>query len=655
MRESVRHRAFMSFLFTAVAVAMVSISFAERLGFGVGNTCIRVKVDNVRIREDVFLHAFFNDTVNEDQIVVDVPKLELPRFLGDFMPSHHAAFKINKEDPPAGGDLPGAANLLPTHILEGVTRQSHTEVGVFPEPDSSKPGSNLEVAGNAALHIVPAGNSNPSTPDDCVLDPVIPVKPGTLADGDMELTGAPRDGGSLNLRFNTVNDTNTYYKAIDPGDKRNTLRKFKILNGFLENGKIHDKVVSAKYFNAGDLGFGRLMVMRKQEDGDVAYYVSNFARAEQAVAAWKAERKGKEPPAALATVAMEYSPIDPEAPECSPTRLPTCKRITKFYFYEGGGLDVTRDIAVDLDGRGARGLPGKCTVCHGGKEFVTKDGEGQPIPDPDPDLGARFIPFDVDAFGFVDKKHFRRRNQERSFKKLNLRILETNPAPAVRELICGWYWPQGSTPNPTCEANDLRDGNARKTQNSAFVPTGWSAQPQHLELYNQVVKRSCRTCHVQREEQDFAIDFNTFSEFEQKKGLIQLRVCRELHTPMDGKTSLLKPDMPHARWTFLNFWLNPSPQVNPVTNLVELSEQPAVLSRLLGFSPPCGRVGEFRGFKGDMNRDGKVDKDDKPLFLDAVKEYQKAFNTTAVVTYPHPLDLNGDGSITEDDADDFFD
>ena len=37
-------------------------------------------------------------------------------------------------------------------------------------------------------------------------------------------------------------------------------------------------------------------------------------------------------------------------------------------------------------------------------------------------------------------------------------------------------------------------------------------------------------------------------------------------------------------------------------------------------------------------------------FVEGVKEYQDAFGTTAATTYPHPLDLNDDGMITNDDA-----
>ena len=69
--------------------------------------------------------------------------------------------------------------------------------------------------------------------------------------------------------------------------------------------------------------------------------------------------------------------------------------------------------------------------------------------------------------------------QENKFKRLNELIRATDIAPVAEQLITGWYL------------------GGRLTQDSGFVPQGWDdGDTSQEELYLNVVKPSCRTCHV---------------------------------------------------------------------------------------------------------------------------------------------------------------
>src|SRR5439155_7486228 len=98
------------------------------------------------------------------------------------------------------------------------------------------------------------------------------------------------------------------------------------------------------------------------------------------------------------------------------------------------------------------------------------------------DIGAHFLPFDLDNFDYLDDSMFSRRAQESKFRTLNEMILKTNPPAVISELIDGWYGPP--------DANGRRP---RVEQDSEFIPPEWTEDEQ---LYRRVVKPSCRTCHV---------------------------------------------------------------------------------------------------------------------------------------------------------------
>src|ERR1051326_3871539 len=152
------------------------------------------------------------------------------------------------------------------------------------------------------------------------------------------------------------NATN-YYAAIDPKSNKMTFSAWKSANAFPPDPippATNGALVSATYFNALDLGFGRRMIMRKNGT-EWAFAVSNFTNVNDAAAG-----KGL-----IATVAMDYSPANDGGPN-----------FTKFYVFSND-LNETRVASADLDFGGQKFVPGLCVVCHGGTTGAVHPGDSR--------------------------------------------------------------------------------------------------------------------------------------------------------------------------------------------------------------------------------------------------------------------------------------
>jgi len=109
-------------------------------------------------------------------------------------------------------------------------------------------------------------------------------------------------------------------------------------------------------------------------------------------------------------------------------------KFTKFYAYGHNALAGTDNLvaSANLDGRGAKAVPGLCNVCHGGAPKSLVNGVY-------PDAGntnAQFLPWDLDTFVYdtVDPS-FSRAVQEPQFKKFNQAVLATYPAAKTRSWV----------------------------------------------------------------------------------------------------------------------------------------------------------------------------------------------------------------------------
>jgi hypothetical protein len=317
-------------------------------------------------------------------------------------------------------------------------------------------------------------------------------------------------GEFLSFKQNDQSTAERYYSVVDPQNRRGTLQEWWVVNGFDQDGA---GGVRAAYLNRNDLGLGRDMHCLQQSDA-VACYVTNYGNPDgspgNSELAWRADRAR-----AGATVAMEYSAIEGSA---DPTKM------VKFFVFRGGTGNAERIDGVDLDGRGEKFVPGLCVVCHGGNYVPALGANPQPS---EGELGASFREFDLATYGYPAGGP--RSAQELAFEQLNKIVLRTNPAPAIKDLITGWYADGGS-------------------QNRDYIPLGWADSAEHASLYENVVARSCRTCHVALDSyySNNAISWTSFEQFKAERSQIRRFVCG------DHKT------MPHAGITFSNFWLSDS-------------------------------------------------------------------------------------------------
>jgi len=332
-----------------------------------------------------------------------------------------------------------------------------------------------------------------------------------------------------------------YYNTIDPSGERATLDQFRELNGFSSDGvdiyNESDPIALAVqeelngtdyshaiYQNIADLDLGRNMYVLKFDNGDVASYVQNFATPDNALA-----RRNL-----LATVAMEYRADE---------------RLTTFYAYNSRGNRVTK---VDLDGRGEKFVPTLCAACHGGKPKDDIDG----IYQNGGNIGSKWIAWDIENFEFSSRLGLA--DQQDEFRSMNQSVLCTTPSASNAELVRGWYGADASS-NCTVPLPEVDfDGD--------YVPAGWNDTPEHRELYLEVVRPTCRSCHAQRGtyadntllERKRELEFSTFEHFNLFKDEIEEHV-------FDQGT------MPSALVTYEAFWRSRGSDV----------DQPEILDRVL--------------------------------------------------------------------------
>ncbi|WP_339719025.1 hypothetical protein [uncultured Paraglaciecola sp.] len=307
---------------------------------------------------------------------------------------------------------------------------------------------------------------------------------------------------------------NNYYALIDPQGQFATLSNWLEYAGFQDAyGKpIDDAGIShALYLNNFDLGFARDMWMRKDVNGNVYSYVTNYPTLEAAL-----EARGE-----FAVVAMEYSENpDPDGENA---------KIVKFYAFvpdERNG-DFIRSASMNFDGAGEKFLPGVCAACHQSnpdtRQFTNVA---------EADIDATFMPWDLDSFLYahasdseyveptLDTSKFSqevlnansREALEEQLRQLNLGTLATyvdNPErhAASIQLIHGWYGDE--------ELALPVDQLPTSSFNGAYTQPGWAGQE---DLYHDVYARNCRICHTQVNNEE--TNFDNYDEFINRPNLI---------------------------------------------------------------------------------------------------------------------------------------
>ena len=331
--------------------------------------------------------------------------------------------------------------------------------------------------------------------------------------------------------------TQAYYAAVDPLNERTTLGAWWTKNGFtFDANGIPTNAVRTSYLNNNDLGSGRDMYFLQRADGTVAAYVTNYGDFNQdhgnADLALTRTNPG-------ATVCMEYGPVENAG----------ATRIVKFFVFNGadGAANAPRVEAANLDGFGAKFVPNLCNNCHGGDYYPSNPPTFQNI-----NMGASFRELDIATYKFPGGRLVANAAEKDAFRQQNLIVKGASPTETIaiqpiKDLIGGWY------------------PGASSDQDNAFTPSGWTGAPQQ-NLYHDVVKQSCRTCHValDADASNSGIGWISYAQLQQKRGFLNYYVL------CDGRM------MPHAVITYRNFWLSASPHRPAALRTFTNSTWPAI-------------------------------------------------------------------------------
>jgi len=193
-----------------------------------------------------------------------------------------------------------------------------------------------------------------------------------------------------------------------------------------------------------------------------------------------------------------------------------------FFTYDGNDQLVS---AAALDIEGGKPTPGICMACHGGRlDKSTRPGSVLVV-------GATYLPFDVQAFGYSGAAGFGLNDQQEAMRKLNELVVESRPndtnanRPIVRFINSLYQTGPGGVHG------------AGNTAGAAVTPAGWQG---HDTTYQWITKPYCQMCHMALGEN---LDFTTFTGFSNSSGPINVDVCTGTSRPM-----------PHAQVPFEKFW-----------------------------------------------------------------------------------------------------
>ena len=202
----------------------------------------------------------------------------------------------------------------------------------------------------------------------------------------------------------------------------------------------------------------------------------------------------------------------------------TITYLNRVNFFTYGPTDELVSAAA-LDIEGAKPTPGICMACHGGRFDKTSQPGSVFV------VGATYLPFDVQTFGFSGAPGFGLGDQQEALRKLNQLVVEsrpneTNPNRPIVRFINSLYQNGPGGVNGT--------GNAA---GPAVTPAGWQG---HDTTYQWISKSYCQMCHMALGPDR---DFTTFTNFNDSSALVDIDVCKGAGRPM-----------PHAQVPFEKFW-----------------------------------------------------------------------------------------------------
>ncbi len=370
----------------------------------------------------------------------------------------------------------------------------------------------------------------------------------------------PQKQADGSLQVNSLQYAVAYYQAIDPGNERDTLAKFKAKNGFgsTVNGAVETTITIG---DQRDLGYGRLMTGRQNPDGTVAFVVENYlvgGYGPYSSIDLQAAIQG-EPKWHLGTNGIEFSP--------GPGGTVS---FVKFYTFDP--VSGARLLMANLDGRGDKAMPTVCTSCHGGRGDALTPSNLFPrlmnaassadVRAPDRggmrgDLAAQLHAFEPASFDFSTLPGYSRDAQEAKIKTLNKMVLCGTPLPTGTTKPTGFAEDdcrRVANPNEYqgTSANHLKSlygGNGLPNASTAlldtYVPDTWLSNGQS-SLYLNTVSKSCRVCHNLRGTGNQAdISFEDFNGFDGYAPRIKAHIID-------------RGNMPLAKLVYDTYWGNAS-------------------------------------------------------------------------------------------------
>lgn len=392
--------------------------------------------------------------------------------------------------------------------------------------------------------------------DTQIITPQNVLVAGSSTEGDILLNNSSRTSARVDieklrqaLALESKLSTENYYRCIDPLDQSTTFNDWLEQAGF-NTTTANDK--HTKYVNNYDLGFGRDMHIRTDQNGNVYSYVANYNSLENTISNRNA----------FAIVVMEFgaAPIG-KCGDGTFADSASSQKIVKFYTFVPDEINggFKRALSMNFDGRGEKYLPGSCTACHGGKTNADLFNSLLPTDAVAADLNSSFMPWDLDALLYTDAsdtklidpayasfakstsppvatvEQYSREKQEAVFKQQNQASLHTythdihkiKRYESAIKLIRGWY----SNPAELAELEALNFGNddvpltdeelialqekiktlPAGNYNGNFVLKGWRQDSATESLYSHVFDRYCRLCHAQMNKPQ--IDFDSYDEF----------------------------------------------------------------------------------------------------------------------------------------------
>lgn len=307
---------------------------------------------------------------------------------------------------------------------------------------------------------------------------------------------------------------------------------------------------NARYFNGGDLGFGRDMYCNGSEAlGRIACYTTNYGNLGSDGTDIHAALIGVEAGEfAFATVAMEFIANAPEG-----------ETVRFFAFAANNSVSLinknpAENLAdrleringpavsqVELDSEGIKNLPGACIICHGGK--VDAD---NPLHDAQQIVtGSGFLPFDAEVFSYLDSEGTAVKIVETVFDENTQRYVTQDTAsindPLVKQQIAAIQQNNAFVVlqqrldakrlNPDLtnaeiaqlrpiveflENTPARHGGLAADDAQPYLPTGFANKP---DVYEHIIKPYCRGCHFSQYQ---ATEYNLkqYNQFHAQTGCI---------------------------------------------------------------------------------------------------------------------------------------